>query len=203
MTIKILCTHYRLLVTTFVLCFYVLPIYSAPKIDPLVRCLALEEAHLHQIKDVGPDYILNQGFINDIASFGGAPFKTKYIKQICAPGAKTSFELLKVLVLHQKSAFKSSLGVKNVYIKASIQTLLESIPMTFFNYISQIHSLFPSAHCLNQDVPEIAYFLDRFKYLQADLTNKQLLADRKKILSIFKKLSNIGPLIKKCKNRIK
>lgn len=203
MTIKIFSTDYRLLVTTFVLCFYVIPVYSALKLDPLVKCLALEEARLHKIKDVGPDYTLNQGFINDIASFGGAPFKAKYIKQICAPGAKTSFELLKVLVLHQGSAFKRSNGQKNVYIKASLQTLLESIPITFFNYISQIQVLFPTAHCLNNDVPEIPYFLDRFKYLQTDLTNKQLLSERKKIISIFNKLANIGPLMDKCERNLK
>jgi hypothetical protein len=203
MTLKILRSHYRLLVTTFILCFYVIPTYSAVKLDPLVKCLAREEAHLHKIKDIGPDYSLNQEFINDVSAFGGAPFKAKYLKQICAPNAKTSFELLKVLVLHGKSVFRSFSGQENVYVKASLQTLLESIPLTFFNYISKIHALFPSANCLNTDVPEIPYFLNRFKYLQTDLTNKQLLSDRKKIVSILNKLSNIGPLITKCHKRLK
>ncbi len=203
MTSKIRSFHYRLLVTTITLCFYTLPTYSAPKIDPLVRCLALEEAHLHDIKDVGPGYTLNQVFINDISAFGGAPLKAKYLKRVCAKGANTSFELLKILVLHEKSVFKNSGGQENVYIKASLQTLLSSIPITFFNYISQVHALFPSANCLTTDVPEIPYFLDRFKYLQTDLTNKQLLSEHKKVKSIFNKLSNIGPLIKKCQDRLK
>ena len=190
--------HYRiffaLLTLIVVNCF-------AEKVDPLTYCLGQEELKFHKDKEVGPFYKLNQVFINDISSFGGALLKPQYLQKVCGAKKHASFELLKVLALEGKNAFVSSKNL-NIYQKASLQTLIDSVPSTFTNFIGGLSSLFPSASCLPKYAPDIPYYLERIKYLETDLSKKELLSDKRRLKKIFRTMGNVQVLISKCQKEM-
>ena len=68
-----------------------------------------------------------------------------------------------------------------------------------FNYLNEIQALMPYAYCLSNEVPEVQYFYDRYKYLEEDLNGGQLLKDKKKVKAIFKKIKNLDKVIENCK----
>jgi hypothetical protein len=192
--------YYKVIITSLVL-LSMHSVYAKRKttLAPLLRCLAQEELAFHQKKINGPLFRLNQLFINDMASFGGAKLKLKYKDQVCRNSMRVSTEFLKILVLKGRSAFLVNTNDANLFRKASLQSLLERAPHIFFSYISDIQSLFASPHCLEKELPEIPYYIYRFKYLQNDIKSHQLLDDNKKVKRIFSKLEKIGPLLDQCK----
>jgi len=174
---------------------------SAEVIDPLTYCLGQEELMFHKKKETGPYYRLNQAFVNDISSFGGALLKPSHLKDVCKKAKKASFRLLKVLVIEGKGAFAP--GAKlNIYQKASLQTLEDKVPGTLVTFLSQMGSLFPHFSCLPTFAPDIPYFLERIKYLEVDLSKSELLSDKTRLKRIFSKLENIESLIKKCEKKL-
>jgi hypothetical protein len=79
---------------------------------------------------------------------------------------------------------------------------ISQLPTVFFHFLSNIQSEMPSAKCLEKEIPEIKYFLDRYKYLQTELSEKELfLREGIKIRKIFKDLSSYSLLYNRCKKR--
>lgn len=196
---------YKLIVASIVLTLTTIVPSTAknPAISsPLIRCLAQEELALHKKKITGPIYTLNQTFINDMASFGGATLKPGLLKKVCADKMKVSTTLLEIIITQGQRAFVDRSRSENLFIKASLNSLLERAPFIFFRYISDVQSIFPTAHCLESELPEIPYFIYRFKYLQSDIKPSELLDDKNKVRIIFKRLEKLSPMLKRCQRKL-
>ena len=83
--------------------------------------------------------------------------------------------------------------------RKKIQFFLSQMPQVFFSHLAQIQAGLPNAKCLQREIPEIGYFLERFKYLQADIPEKSLFKEKSKLRAIFIKINNINLIYEKCK----
>lgn len=176
---------------------------STPK--TILECLGREELIIHKNAINGPIYDLNQRFINELAAGNSIKVKSKFLKKICSHNEFTpSINLLRALLLNGKDIFitNSSNKVKSPYQSVAIDDITKKVPQVFFHYISKFQLLTSDANCLNETIPEIKFFQDKFKYLEGSISQEQLLKDKSKIEKIFSSLKNFDSIIKKCQERI-
>jgi hypothetical protein len=169
----------------------------------LLHCLGNEELTIHKAKREGPVYQLNQLFINELSSFDDITLKGEYIEQVCAPGYfAPSVNLLKLLLLNGKNAFSlrnSGNDGLAVYKHSLINDFLDRVPHIFFQYLANLQSLAATPKCLQQKIPEVAYFLERYRYLETDFPMERLMADKAKIERVFDRLLKLDEVLKECR----
>lgn len=134
-----------------------------PQVHPLLKCLGQEELQLHKKKDTGPQYRLNQVFINLLAGVNDIPLKQGYYRKICSMGsAPPSVALLKILLLKGIDIFEIRIGKGKSFGTGNQLSALEEIrddlPRLFFNYLATIQAKAPTAGCLEKEIPEVAYY---------------------------------------------
>ncbi len=173
------------------------------EVNPLMACLGQEELKIHRTKTVGPAYFLNQLFINELATIYGLTLKKNALEEVCqTKDFSPSVNLLKILLLRGKEAFDipegAKLGGVDALAASSLESFLERMPHVFFTYLSQLQALAPQAKCLSREIPEIAYFMERYKYLEDAVGPQKLIQERTKVLSIFAKLKRFDAILKKC-----
>lgn len=190
-------------------CLLILP-NSRAQVNPLMACLGQEELRIHRTKTFGPVYFLNQLFISELATIYGLTLKTDVLDEVCqSKDFSPSVKLLKVLLLQGRSAFDiptdANLGGVKALAASSLTSFLDRIPHVFFTYLSKLQALTPKAKCLEQKISEIAYFMERFKYLEDAVGTRKLIeeGEEKKVISIFKKLQRFDLILKQCKKRSK
>lgn len=179
---------------------------AAPKRNRLLVCLALEEAKIHQRRDTGAQYRLNQLFINEITQFSDVPAKDDAFERVCKEDVfSPSVYLLRELLLNRDGVFdlnaqfgNTQAGLRQFKI-GLVKELLNQIPHIFFRYLGDLNREAPGHDCLQKHIPEISYFLERYHYLESDLGVDQLLADKEKIKNIFEKLKDFKGILLKCK----
>ncbi len=159
----------------------------------LLPCLGQEEAKLFKQKKISSLYTLNQELINIVVNSPDLKLTKKFHTLICKRQVSASKNTLLYALLHKKNIFIQTATNTN-----KIKFFLSQIPALFFSYIAKVQSEMPTADCLNKNIPEIPYFLERYKYLQNDLTSMQLLEETNKIKKIFFKLKTPWKLFKKC-----
>ena len=169
---------------------------------PLLHCLGREELQLHQHKTLGPVYLLNQKFISSVTAIGDFSIRRKHLKKICHDkNFSPSLKLLHLFLLHGIDLIDTD-KVKNDQLKKlkiiAIEDLAGKIPHLFFSYLSRLQGLTPLAGCLNHHIPEIDFFLNKFKYLESEMQVQDLISEKKKINSIFKKLNNLDYYLDQC-----
>ena len=171
----------------------------------ILKCLGTEELILHQKKLTGPLYHLNQEFINELSSWGKVNIKKDQLDLICTSKKfSPSVNLLRHFLLYGKSFFNDtptnmvSAVAARALQKSLLDALLLKVPSLFFNYLSSLQALSTNPHCLNENIPELRYFIYQFKYLEDEVSSKDLLADKQKIKNIFSKINNLGSILKKC-----
>ena len=172
------------------------------KTETLLTCLGREEEVYHRAKKTGAAYQLNQKLIAKLVTSGGVRPKPRYLRQIChSKDFVPSVAFLRTILLGGSSVFeipKTGRPSFDSQYRADIETLYEETPRLFFDYLSSLQSLVTHAGCLSQAIPEVDYFLGRYKYLETDYSTNQLVDDRTKVGQIFKKLKNLDQIVSKC-----
>lgn len=194
----------RLKLTLMLCCICLPPQLSAEGVNPLMKCLGLEELAIHKKKVYGPIYKLNQHFINELATLYGLTLKEEALNRVCRENAfSPSVNLLQELLIRGRSSFfipqTSKDGGVNALATSSLDGFLDKIPHVFFTYLSQLQALAPLAPCLENKIPEIKYFMERYKYLE-DVSGSRGIIEQEeaKVLSIFSKLKKFDSIIKVC-----
>lgn len=190
---------------TLMLCCICLPKNSLAKnVNPLIKCLGLEELAIHKKKVIGPVYKLNQHFINELSTLYGLTLKEDSLNRVCRQKAfSPSVNLLQELLLKGRKAFiipKASIeGGPTALATSALDGFLDKTPHVFFTYLSQLQALAPLAPCLENKIPEIGYFMERYKYLE-DISGSRGIIEKEqsKVRSIFTKLKNFDSIIKVC-----
>lgn len=196
-------TNYLKITVIMLLCFTAHAERSFKEVNPLMACLGAEELALHRAKSTGPAYFLNQHFIKELSTLYGLNLKKDVLKKICQSGAYSpSVNLLKELLLTGKKAFAlpkdPSLSEDDALPTNSLGSFLDHLPSVFYTYLSKLQALTPKAGCLEKEIPEIAYFMERSKYLEDIMGSKTLSEEPQKIKNIFNKLKGFDQIIKKC-----
>ena len=181
------------------------PSLFSKNINPLIKCLGLEELAIHNKKVFGPVYKLNQLFINELATLYGLRIKEEALNKVCRNKSfSPSVNLLYELLIRGRSIFVTPKATKSGGVDAlatsSLDGFLEKVPNIFLKYISQIQALTPKAKCLEDQIPEIEFFMEKYKYLE-DIygTRKIIESEKEKVKSIFSKLRKLDQIMKKCK----
>ncbi len=169
----------------------------------ILKCLGTEELILHQKKLTGPLYSLNQKFINEMSSWAQINIKTAQLANICKNNQfSPSVNLLRHFLIYGKSFFEIRTyqrSVSNIAMQKSLlNSLMLKVPNIFFSYLASLQGLADDPHCLNEKIPELNYFIYQFKYLEDEISFKQLLKDKKKLGEIFKKIKNLDNILKSC-----
>ena len=186
---------------TLTLCFFFLSLKAFCAPSEILVCLGDEELKLHKSKNMGPIYNLNQTLVNQIATIPNLVVSRKNTLEICHnKDFGPSLSLLRLILLKGGSIFNIKKNVAGHGLAVGqLGTFVESAPHIMFNYLNEIQALMPYAYCLSNEVPEVQYFYDRYKYLEEDLNGGQLLKDKKKVKAIFKKIKNLDKVIENCK----
>lgn len=194
----------RLKLTLMLCCIFSINLSLAEQVNPLMKCLGMEELAIHKKKVYGPVYKLNQHFINEFATLYGLTLKDESLQRICKEGSfSPSVNLLQELLIRGRSSFYIPATAKSGGVDAlatsSLDGFLEKVPHVFFDYLSQLQAMAPIAPCLENNIPEIKYFMERYKYLE-DVTGTRAIVDQEevKIISIFSKLKRFDKILKKC-----
>ena len=162
-----------------------------------------EELQLHRKRDIGPRYVLNQVFLNKLSS-NSIAIKNKYAKKICNyKSGRPSLIMLKILLLEQRDLFDIKVsknridGLENFKISQADEFVAQAADV-FFEYISGVQAMAPSANCLEKKIPQIKSLFRRYRYLEEEVAAVELLKDKKEILEIFKGLENIDNVFAIC-----
>lgn len=179
---------------------------EVPKvITPLLKCLGKEELGFHLKKDTGPNYKLNQHFINSMAGANDIQLRSGYYKKICENSVTPSVNLLRELLLNGLKIFLITEDEENFREQARKLTVLgnveEDLPHLFFKYLASLQALTDDPHCLKKAIPEVSYFTEKVFFLEEDVPRNRLLNEKGKIRILFNKLGSIGTILKKCKKK--
>lgn len=169
--------------------------------NPLLVCLGKEEGILHQRKKAGPNYQLNQYFINQLVGFNHIPIKEEYLKRICSEGEFSySVSLLEQLLLKGIDLFHLSDDPNKKFSEVvTIDELLEDTPQIFVRYLASLQEFAQTPDCLPKRVKNLKYFLERLIYLEEDLGGRNILRNQKKIVELFADLKKLDSYYEECR----
>ncbi len=176
------------------------------KSETLLICLGREEETYHRAKKTGAAYQLNQKLIAKLVTSGGVRPKPRYLRQIChSKDFVPSVAFLRTVLLGGSEVFETPktgrVNFDSQY-RADMKTLYEETPRLFFDYLAGLQSLVTHARCLSQTIPEIDYFMGRYKYLETDYSASQLIDDRTKVEQIFQKLKGLDQIVDQCQKEV-
>lgn len=170
----------------------------------LLQCLGAEEKRFHLAKATGPFYDLNQKIIAEMVQIPNAELSSSAYDRIC--NSKTYSESLKLLELTLKEGrsifvLADVTGIQKDMTLGMIDDYLEATKEILLNFISQIQTISPTPHCLQEEIPELDKFFTEIKYLQEDVDIKTIFKNRE--LSIFDKIKLYPKAFKNCQLRLK
>lgn len=176
-------------------------IYAASNL--LLQCLAKEESLLHKEKAQGVLYKLNQEFINELATSNDIALKKNFVDEICnSKKHSPSVGLLRLLLIKESDIYDLSLSEVDPTMRpfkmGYINEFQKQVPRIFIQYISGLQSEMATADCLAKAIPEIAFFNERLKYLEEEMSTHEVMKDKAKIEKIFTKLQNIKAIKENC-----
>jgi hypothetical protein len=182
------------------------------KNHPVTQCLALEEQKIHQKKQTGPHYFLNQQIFNHWVSIAHLKIRPEFVREICHhPYFSPSLALTYMVLRYQQELFSySSEAVEKAQQLALTKEMVEKIAEVWPQYLATLQSTLPYPKknnkiwketwpCLEELVPEIKTYLDKFLYLEEELGTQKLLSDKKDFQKIFEKLKSLDTLNQRCK----
>ena len=176
-------------------------IYASPNL--LLQCLAKEEGLLHKEKSQGVLYRLNQEFINELASSNDIALKKVYVDEICTSKIHSpSVGLLRLLLLKESEIYDLTLAEVDPMMRpfkmGYINEFQKQVPRLFIQYIAGLQSDLATPDCLKKAIPEIAFFNERLKYLEEEMSIHEVINDKSKIEKIFSKLLNYKTIKENC-----
>jgi hypothetical protein len=180
---------------------YSAEMHAAPNM--LLRCLAKEEDRLNTKPTQNALYRLNQEFVNELAATNDINFKKTYVDQICnSKDYSPSVGLLRMLLLKEHELYDLSLSSVDPAMRpfkmGYINEFQKQVPRMFINYLSGLQAELATPYCLEKNITELKGFNEKIKYLEENLTTHQLITQKDKIDSIFKKLKNFSEIKSKC-----
>jgi len=191
-------TSISLCLSILVLC--TISSHSHAKANELMSCLGQEELKIHRSKSTGAAYFLNQLFINELSALYGVNLTKKSLAIVCEPSDfSPSVNLLKLLLLKREKAFTipNDDGGVNALKTSSLSGFVDDIPHVFFQYLSKLQALAPIP-CLDRHIPEVRFFIERFKYLEGEIDSSRLMGQAKQIERTFTKLKKLDEYILEC-----
>ena len=84
----------------------------------------------------------------------------------------------------------------------TLDELRKQMPQVFFSYVADLEVYAPSAHCLEQKIPELKTLREKYRYLESEISNIFLDEHRKEWISIFSGLEKWRVLFDQCKKEI-
>ena len=109
---------------------------------------------------------------------------------------------MRALLIEGGRIFEMKLDIKSASMKAlnegRIESLIDTIPHIFFSYLSDLQAMSSYPHCLKEKIPELDWYLTRFKYLEEEYPVKELIKDKVKLNSIFAKIKRLDAIMKDC-----
>lgn len=176
--------------------------------NPLLKCLGDEEHYLHKVKETGPIYGLNQKFISTFINATEIRLKPQFLKMICHnKRLSPSLGLMENILIRGEELFDKNIVRENA-IQYGKNKKLEVIYQTkrfFLRYISELQGMSPNATCLESKIPEIKFFLNDFKELEALTDHSYLIKRDGLVAKILKKIKNFSNIYKECEkeNKVK
>jgi hypothetical protein len=169
----------------------------------LLQCLAKEESRLHKDKIVDSLYRLNQNFLNELSTNNDISIKKNFVDDICHSATLSpSIGFLRLLLIKEADIYDLSLSEVDPAMRpfkmGYINEFQKQVPHLFISYISGIQSEMADSKCIEKAIPEISYFIDRIKYLEDEISIHQVMSDKKKIETIFKKLLDLNRIKREC-----
>jgi hypothetical protein len=173
------------------------------KANLLLQCLAKEEEKLHIAKDQSALYRLNQNFLNELASNNDISIKKNFVDEICnQKKGSPSVEFLHLLLIKESDIYDLSLsevdGTMRPFKMGYINEFQKQVPHLLIAYLSGLQSEVEDPNCLNNAIPEIKILTEKIKYLEEEISMHQIVSDKKKIETIFKKLKNFKEIKNNC-----
>lgn len=194
------------MIIKFTIYFFVLLINQAfaantGKAFQITKCLGSEEALIHQAKEKGPTYQVNQILLSIFLNLSSINLKEKYYKDLCSkPEIGTSLRFLELIFRNYNHLFTStnSNGQKSVSLE-DISELLNKLPELFNQYLLELKIKSPVHDCLEKNIKELSNFYIQVQYLEED-TNFKVIADKEQqLLKILDQLKNKEQIFEKCK----
>lgn len=170
----------------------------------ILKCLGTEEKRLHQKKNIGPVYDLNQRLISEMVQIPRVEVRSEDYVAICA-GEKfsESWRLLERSMQYGKVLFVLPNDLTDMQKEMTVGMIDDYVEATreiFLSFISQIQTQSPTPTCLKEEIPELDALFFEIKYLQEDVDMKVILKGKEKILG---KLKNYPLAFEKCRARLK
>ena len=167
----------------------------------ITRCLGSEEALIHQAKDRGPVYQVNQILLSIFLNNSNINLKKKYYQELCQqPELGTSLRFLELIFRNYNHLFTSiySTVEKSVSID-DIAELINKLPELFNQYLLELKIKSPVHDCLEKHVKGLSNFYIQVQYLEED-TNFKVIADKdQQLLKILDQLKNKESFFEECK----
>lgn len=183
-------------------------LWSDDAIEPgaLLRCLAKEEAYLHQQKRGGPQYKLNQLFFNEWAGNPRLELTNDVYQRVCGDDARSaSIRLLEAFMLGGKKIFKANRGLPDdpmtTMRKVTLDELRRQMPQVFFAYVADLEAFAPTARCLEEEIPELAKLREKYRYLESEISLEFLDSYKSQWKTIFHALEDWQSHFQKCQDR--
>ena len=175
--------------------------YAAPNL--LLQCLAKEEESLHKKEIQNSLFRLNQEFVNELASSNDINLKKKYVDEIChSKEYSPTVGLLRMLLMKEHEIYDLSLSGVDASMRpfkmGYINEFQKQVPRMFIQYLAGLQSELATPYCLENAIPELKGFNEKIKYLEEEQTTHQLITQKSKLETIFKKLKGFHEIKRKC-----
>ncbi len=171
----------------------------------LLMCLGNEEKRLHQIKDTGPIYELNQKMMAEMIQIPDVTLPAPEFKLVCQGNrVSESWKLLELSLRKGKNLFiipDSVTGLQRSITQGMINDYVNESKDILLHFISQIQGLSPTPNCLFEEIPGLNNFFTRIKYLQEDIDIKKIMANEDE--KIFEALKDYPKAFQRCRERDK
>ena len=188
------------LILSFFFALQLCPAWAQTYSTTVVRCLGLEEAQFHKTKKMGALFDLNQKMIGEVTQLMNTDAKPEYKKKICM-AQSPSWAMLEVLLLDPKNwwVIEAETLQKQPYLSKELVNELNELSFELFiHFIQALQIDAPMAGCLENKVPELKPLFYKVKYLQEDVSTKDLLPNHATLTLIFKKLDSPQKIYDEC-----
>lgn len=179
--------------------------FEARAANALLMCLGGEEKRLHQDKNTGPIYDLNQRITSEMIQIPDVMINAEDYRSVCqSKRFSESWKLLELSLRKGKKLFvipASISGLQRSITEGMIEDYVEASKEILLNFISQIQTLSPTPDCLLQEIPELNRFFTEIKYLQEDIDIKKIMAGKDE--KIFDKIKDYPTAFQRCRDRLK
>lgn len=172
----------------------------------ITQCLGAEEKLIHEAKNKGAAYQINQLLLSIFINLPNINLKKNYYQQLCQNvEIGTSLVFLDLIFRNYNLLFTYAKSENEKFVKLEdIAELINKLPELFNQYLLEIKTNSPTHDCLENHIKELADFYIQIRYLEED-SNFKVIADKnKQLIKILDQLKNKDLFFEECsKNKEK